>query len=123
MSQYFGQMQDLPIDPNNYINDSTKQIIFGPDGRFWEDYVMRLFTLEPGAENSIHSHPWCHWFLCIQGEGYFNVDSERAQLTFGTWVHVPSGVRHSFGNTSKTEKLMGICIVPKEGDVNPLIGC
>ncbi len=40
-------------------------------------------------------------------------------LEFGTWVHIPSGVRHNFGNTGDGE-LMGLCIVPKEGDVNPL---
>ena len=44
---------------------------------------MRLFTLEPGAESSIHSHPWCHWFMCIKGEGYFLIDKERVPLEFG----------------------------------------
>lgn len=51
---------------------------------------MRLFTLEPEAESSVHSHPWPHWFLCIQGEGYFLIDKERVPLEFGTWVHVPA---------------------------------
>ena len=45
--------------------------------------------------------PWPHWFLCIQGEGYFLIDKERVPLEFGTWVHVPGGVRHNFGNTGK----------------------
>ena len=43
-------------------------------------------------------------------------------LEFGTWVHVPAGVRHNFGNTGEGQ-LMGLCIVPPEGDVNPLNGC
>lgn len=43
-------------------------------------------------------------------------------LEFGTWVHVPGGVRHNFGNTGKGQ-LMALCIVPPEGDVNPLNGC
>ena len=83
---------------------------------------MRLFTLEPEAESSIHSHPWPHWFLCIKGEGYFLIDKKRVPLEFGTWVHIPAGMRHNFGNTGDGE-LMGLCIVPPEGDVNPLIGC
>ena len=84
--------------------------------------VMRLFTLEPEAESSIHSHPWPHWFMCIQGEGYFLIGKERVPQEFGTWVHVPAGVRHNFGNTGEGQ-LMGLCIVPPEGDVNPLNGC
>lgn len=124
MEPLFGNIKDLPeVTSGHFIEHSTKKIIFGPEGRFWDDYVMRLFTLEPGAESSIHTHDWPHWFLCIQGEGYFKVDAERAPLEFGAWVHVPGGVRHNFGNTSKTEPLLGVCIVPKEGDVNPLIGC
>lgn len=97
MSEYSGNIRDLPVvTGGHFIENSTKKIVFGPDGRFWNDYVMRLFTLEPEAESSVHSHPWPHWFLCIQGEGYFLIDKERVPLEFGTWVHVPGGVRHNF---------------------------
>ena len=53
---------------------------------------------------------------------YSLIDKERVPLEFGTWVHVPGGVRHNFGNTGKGQ-LMALCIVPPEGDVNPLNGC
>ena len=83
MSEYSGNIRDLPVvTGGHFIENSTKKIVFGPDGRFWNDYVMRLFTLEPEA----------------------------------------GGVRHNFGNTGKGQ-LMALCIVPPEGDVNPLNGC
>ena len=98
MSQYSGNIRDLPVvTGGHFIENSTKKIVFGPDGRFWDDYV-------------------------IKGEGYFLIDKERVPLEFGTWVHIPGGVRHNFGNTGDGE-LMGLCIVPPEGDVNPLNGC
>ena len=123
MSEYSGNIRDLPVAAGgHFIENSTKKIGFGPAGRFWDAYVMRLCTLEPEAESSVHSHPWPHWFFCIQGEGYFLIDKERVPLEFGTWVHVPGGVRHNFGNTGKGQ-LMALCIVPPEGDVNPLNGC
>ncbi len=123
MSEFSGNIRDLPVvTAGHFIENSTKKIVFGPEGRFWDDYVMRLFTLEPEAESSVHAHAWPHWFFCIQGEGYFLIDKERVPLEFGTWVHIPGGVRHNFGNTGEGE-LMGLCIVPKEGDVNPLSGC
>ena len=58
MSEYSGNIRDLPVvTGGHFIENSTKKIVFGPDGRFWNDYVMRLFTLEPEAESSVHSHP------------------------------------------------------------------
>ena len=56
MSEYSGNIRDLPVvTGGHFIENSTKKIVFGPDGRFWNDYVMRLFTLEPEAESSVHS--------------------------------------------------------------------
>ena len=81
MSEYSGNIRDLPVvTGGHFIENSTKKIVFGPDGRFWNDYVMRLFTLEPEAESSVHSHPWPHWFLCIQGAGLFPHRQERVPL-------------------------------------------
>ena len=52
MSEYSGNIRDLPVvTGGHFIENSTKKIVFGPDGRFWNDYVMRLFTLEPEAES------------------------------------------------------------------------
>ncbi|MFR3921355.1 MAG: cupin domain-containing protein [Dysosmobacter welbionis] len=51
------------------------------------------------------------------GEGYFLIDKEQVP-EFGTWVHVPGGVRHNFGNTGKGQ-LMALCIVPPEGCESP----
>ena len=54
MSEYSGNIRDLPVvTGGHFIENSTKKIVFGPDGRFWDDYVMRLFTLEPEAESSM----------------------------------------------------------------------
>ena len=54
MSEYSGNIRDLPVvTGGHFIENSTKKIVFGPDGRFWDDYVMRLFTLEPEAESTL----------------------------------------------------------------------
>ena len=94
--------------------------MFGPDGRFWDDFVMRCFTLAPGAASDSHAHPWCHWTVCIEGDGFFNVGDETYELHPGAWVHVPANVPHNFGANADSGKLSLLCIVPPEGDVNPL---
>lgn len=120
MSQLFGIINDLPvITEGHFIENSEKRIVFGPDGRFWGDYVMRLFTLNPGAGSSSHAHAWCHWAVCIGGEGKFKVGEEIAELRPGAYVHVPGGVPHNFWNSAETGQLQLLCIVPAEGDINP----
>ena len=119
--QYGGMISDLPVvTGGHFIENSEKRIVYGPDGRFWDDYVMRCFTLAPGAASDSHSHPWCHWTVCIEGEGFFNVGDETYDLRPGAWVHVPANVPHNFGANADSGKLSLLCIVPPEGDVNPL---
>ena len=43
------------VTSDHFIGQSTKMVIFSPDSRFWDDYMMRLFTPESDAESSIHS--------------------------------------------------------------------
>lgn len=120
---YGGKIEDLPIvTGGHFIENSEKRIIFGP-GRFWEDYVVRAFTLYPGAGSSEHSHSWNHWTICTQGTGEFTVGDEVYELSPNSYVFVPGNVPHFFRNTSHNENLILICIVPKEGDVNPLDCC
>lgn len=126
MSEYFGRITDLPtVTEGHFIPNSEKRVVFGPNGRFMDDYVMRCFTLNPGSGSASHAHKWCHWAVCIGGEGKFKVGEETAELECGVWVHVPGGVPHNFWNTSETEQMTLLCIVPTEGDVNPLLmmGC
>ncbi len=114
MSEYSGNIRDLPVvTGGHFIENSTKKIVFGPDGRFWNDYVMRLFTLEPEAESSVPPTPG-HTGSSASRGGLFPHRQGTGALEFGTWVHVPGGVRHNFGNTGKGQ-LMALCIVPPEG--------
>ena len=118
-----GKIEELPtVDASNFILGAEKRIVFGPDGRFWDSHVMRSFLLDPFSVAPPNSHPWAHWALCIGGEGKYVIDGTEYDIESGSWMHVPGGLEHTFWNTSKTEKLHILCIVPKEGDVNPLNG-
>lgn len=120
---YGGHINALPVvDGGHFIENSEKRIVYGP-GQFWEDYVVRAFTLFPGAGSAEHSHSWNHWTICTQGEGVFTVGDEVYALTQNAYVFVPEDIPHFFRNTSEHENLVLICIVPREGDVNPLDNC
>lgn len=123
LGAHIGKIEELPtVDASNFILGAEKRIVFGPDGRFWDSHVMRSFLLDPFSVAPPNSHPWAHWALCIGGEGKFVIDGTEYDIESGSWMHVPGGLEHTFWNTSKTEKLHILCIVPKEGDVNPLNG-
>jgi len=119
MAENIGKIESLPLAEGNFIPNGEKRIVFGPDGRFWDDYVMRCFTLHPGAAAALHQHPWSHYLVVLSGEGRVKVGDEKGPMTPGTWVFTPPDVPHSFRNTSETEDLVFICVVPKEGDVPP----
>lgn len=115
-----GKIKDLPsINPGLHMLGGEKRVVFGPD-RFWPTHVMRCFTLKPGGKAAPNHHPWVHWFVCIEGNGKFQIEDEIYDLEPGTWVYVPSEKKHAFWNDSETENLVSLCIVTKEGDTDPL---
>ena len=105
MSEFVGKIKELPEALGNFMPNSSKKVIFGPT-HFWPDYVLRCFDLEPLAG----SH-----------EGVFAVDGVEYPVERGMWCHIPSNVPHNFYNSSDSEHLVFLCIVPPEGDVNPTL--
>lgn len=126
MSEFMGRICDLPLDTeNNYIKNTKKWVVFN-DKRFWPDYVLRCFSMEPGAGNSMHKHEWPHWSVCISGKGKCKIGDETGEFSAGVWAYIPGNVMHRMWNPSDAaEPMTFLCIVPPEGDVNPmkLAGC
>ncbi|MBD9219910.1 MAG: cupin domain-containing protein [Clostridiales bacterium] len=123
-NKYVGKIQDLPDAKGNFIKHATKKIVFGPK-HFSDEFVMRCWTLEPGAgEKDQHQHNWPHWCVMLSGEGFFVIDGVEYPIEHGLWIYVPNKVPHRFYNSSETEKLELLCIVPPKGDIDPtLMGC
>jgi len=91
-----------------------KCIIFGP-GRFREDYVVRHFTVEAGAQTPFHSHEWPHYIIILEGAAKALIMGETLHLEAGSWAYVPPDSRHGFQNTGGG-MLSFLCIVPRRGD-------
>ena len=120
MYKYTGNITDLPLDTeNNFLENTEKRVVFGPNGRFEDKFVVRNFRLQPGVESPPHEHPWSHLITCISGKGAFIIDGEVAPLTPRCWCYVPGDIIHYFRNEGD-DIFEFQCIVPPEGDVNPL---
>ena len=75
-------------------------------------FVMRMIELEPGGYTPYHHHPGEHEVFIWRGEGKLRLADKTYPLTPGTAVFVPPQTEHQFVNTSDSEKLEFICVVP-----------
>lgn len=112
-----GSIHDLPNAPGAFFKGATKKVVFGPT-RFWEDYVMRAWILEPDAgEDHTHHHEWPHWVVCIDGECGNVIGDDTFDMGPGDWEFIPGSAEHRFWNKSHTKTCTVLCIVPPEGDI------
>lgn len=111
---YCGKIETLPLLNAKDCDEITKRVIFGP-GKFWEDHVVRVFTVKPGAASPFHQHDWPHYVFFLQGNAAGYIDGEKVDLEKGDYAYVPPNVDHNFAN-SGDEDLAFICIVPTKGD-------
>lgn len=91
----------------------TMQVLIGRDEGA-DNFVMRRFTLEPGAHTPHHDHDWEHEVLILDGEAVLVDEGGDIPMKPGDTVLVPQGVRHQFRNTG-SGILRFICLVPMKG--------
>ena len=118
-----GAIDDLPDAPGLFFEGSQKKVVFGPT-RFWPDYVMRCWIVQPGCgERQTHHHPWPHIVVCIEGETSNILGDEHFDMKPGDWEYIPGDIEHCFWNKSDTEICKILCIVPPKGDIAIKKGC
>lgn len=111
--RYLHEMPKVDMSPSG-AKYAVKQVAIGPE-EGWEDYVMRIMTVEAGGNTPKHTHAWPHINYVISGQGVLLIDGEEHNIEQGACAYVPSDAEHSFTNTG-TEALSFICIVPKQGE-------
>ena len=112
---FAGSLRDLPLAPAGDHTGTEKRIVFGP-GRFWEDYVARFFSVDPGISTPFHAHDWPHYVLITGGSAKGKIMGQEYELEAGSWAFVPENTEHCFDNVGR-DKLTFLCIVPKKGDL------
>ena len=98
-------------DPS--VKNASMKVLIGPD-EGWDSHVMREIEIEEGGYSPLHNHPWPHINYIIEGEGSLLSNGEEKPIKKGSAAFIPPGETHQFKNTGK-ERLLLICIVPKEG--------
>ena len=102
------------VQAGDALKGVTKQILIGPH-EGWDDYVMRMFTLESGGYAPMHAHDWPHIVYAVEGEGVLHFEGEEHPLIAGATAYVDSNATHQIRNAGDG-KFVFICIVPRRGD-------
>ena len=77
-------------------------------------FSFRVFTIEPGGHTPLHQHPFEHMNYVIKGNGVLVLKDQEHEINEGDFALVLPDEIHQFKNTSKNQKLLFICAVPKE---------
>lgn len=81
-----------------------------------EETAGRLTVVEvtsaPGGGPPLHTHPETEVFLCLEGELEIEVEGKVSALKPGHSATAPSGVAHTYRNTSGASVRFVVSIVP-----------
>jgi len=90
---------------------ATMRVAIGPDDGA-PNFVMRVFTVEPGGHSPRHSHPYEHEVFFHAGRGELFCEGETRPVGPGHVVYVPPDSLHQFRNTGP-DPLVFVCVVPR----------
>ena len=106
---HYTDIEPKPVDMEGATGVTIRYLISTNEGA--ENFVMRLFEIQPGGQTPLHKHAWEHEVYILQGEGSIWKEGTDMPLASETAVFVPGNERHCFKNTSKCI-LQFLCLVP-----------
>lgn len=96
------------------VKGVKKRVVIG-EAEGAENFILRVFTLNPQGYSPKHRHPWEHEVFVLRGQGTVLLADKLEHIEAGIAVFVPEGVEHQFVNTSETDEFEFICVIPKGG--------
>jgi putative monooxygenase len=114
-------LQDVPADRRR---GGELRVVLGPKTVGSTSGFMGVATLRPGERIAEHWHPYSEEFLYLtRGSLVVDLDGEPVELTAGSGLFVPIGVRHRLRNagTEVAEAVFHLCPLapqPKLGHVD-----
>ncbi|MGH3304181.1 MAG: cupin domain-containing protein [Streptosporangiaceae bacterium] len=98
---------DLQDCPAETTGDRRFRVLFGP-GRDCAAATQFVGEIPPGRAAE-HSHPYDEVVLVLQGAGVAHVAGAERELSAGTCLHLPPGLRHCLENTGpQAMRVLGV---------------
>ena len=77
------------------------------------NFVMRLFELQPGGHTPLHIHLHEHEVFVVEGEGICVCQGKEYRIIREHIAFVPGGLEHTFRNTGDAV-LKFLCLIPAD---------
>jgi quercetin dioxygenase-like cupin family protein len=99
--------RDLGDCPAETTGDREFRVLFGP-GRDCAAATQFVGEIPPGRAPE-HSHPYDEVVLVLRGTGIAHVAGADRELSAGSCLHLPPGLRHCLENTGRqTMRVLGV---------------
>lgn len=80
-------------------------------------FSMRIFEMDSGGYIEVHSHPWEHEILVLEGALRVFVENEVYDLTPGIAIYIPPGKVHGYKNLAQGRTVF-LCVIPTKPSIN-----
>lgn len=82
-----------------------------------ENFIMRVFEIEPEGYTPFHEHPWEHEVFVLRGKGVVISENKEKIIKEGDVIFIPSNEKHQFKN-NQDNILEIICLIPSQQKCN-----
>ena len=102
------------VEPQKLMDGKIlKRVLIGPKDNA-PNFVMRVFTLEPGASTPYHTHPWEHEAFVLEGKLKVKSKDKEYEIEKESFAFIEPNEEHQFINIGDT-KASFICVIPNSG--------
>jgi len=107
------KISEVPAEPVTIegAKEVTVRVIFGPQDRA-PTFAMRQFEIAAGGHTPLHSHPYEHEVIVLEGKLEVIDQDKPIALEPGQAVMVEANKKHQFRNTSADKPAKMICLIP-----------
>ena len=107
--QHYKDVEEMIPQEAGIKGVKMRRVIAEKEGA--ENFVMRVFEVEPGGNTPLHSHDWEHEVFILNGAAIVVDPSGEHKVKSGDVIFVPGNEEHQFRNDSD-EVLEFICLIP-----------
>ena len=104
-----GNIAKKPVEGQGAKDTEMRLLISRADGA--ENFVMRMFELQPGGHTPLHTHAHEHEVFIVEGDGSFVCEGQEYEFGPEYVIFAPPNQEHRFKNTGDSILRM-LCLIP-----------
>jgi quercetin dioxygenase-like cupin family protein len=101
--------QTISKDKHPVLNGVGTRSLRNLKGKVVKDLDLRIFEVQPGTDNPLHTHAYSHDLFVIRGTGLVRLEDREQRVGEGDVVFITSYEPHAFVNDSD-EALQFLCM-------------